>query len=135
MNIPAGCELTEENLETLCSLEKSKNYIALIIIAIAVAYHSVDIEQERLIASVCEPDRLADLPDVFPFEIFTNVSTLIAVYFFYCLSGKTLKEDTNPDNCISSYDFTASALVLIATMIRLYSLLRAQETADANNNT
>jgi len=116
------CQLSDSAKQSLCLIGKSKQYILLLILAIAIAYYTVNVQEKQVIAAECCPENLDNFPDMFPFRLSGNVLAINALCFFCMLARQYFCKNTDPTNCSPSYNYTASILALGAGLILLYDL-------------
>lgn len=116
------CQLSDSAKQSLCLFGKSKQYILLLILAIAIAYYTVNMQEKQFIVSECCPENLDKCPNLFPFSVSGNVLAIIALLFFCMLAKQNLCNNTDPTNCSPAYNYTASALAVIAALILFYDL-------------
>lgn len=106
-------------------INTSMNYILLIIVAVILSYESLCIQKKQLICQITPTEACACLPNVFPIQLTSNLLTLIAVIYFYCIAKQT-KNSPVVDcktKCSNNINYISSLLVLIAAILRLYNLI------------
>lgn len=116
------CRLSDSAKQSLCLIGKSKQYILLLILAIAIAFYTVNVQEKQVIAAECCPEKLDDFPNMFPYRLSGNVLAIIALLFFCMLARQYMCNNTDPTNCSPAYNYTASALAVIAALILFYDL-------------
>ena len=106
-------------------INTSMNYILLIIVAVILSYESLSIQKKHLICQINPTDDCACLPDVFPIQLTSNLLTLIAVIYFYCIANQTKNSQVVDckTKCSNNINYISSLLVLFAAILRLYNLI------------
>ncbi|WP_312645714.1 hypothetical protein [Hydrogenoanaerobacterium sp.] len=116
--------LPKEIQQQLCVIDQSQFYIIVIIAAVFLSLHATSIQRQQLICSVTQEDCCKCLPDVFPIRFLSSVMILIALVFFFQLSGENLcKPQPNcVARCSGKMNHVASLLVLLAAAIRFFDI-------------
>ncbi|MEG0541771.1 MAG: hypothetical protein RR461_02595 [Angelakisella sp.] len=115
--------------EQVAIIDQTLHYLQQIVIAIFLSYFTVTIQREQLICTIC-PEKCCDcLPDIFPIKIISSLLTLTALVFFYQLAVNSCCQPAT--DCAQQQSkqigYLASALVLIAAVIRFFELIAAHQ--------
>lgn len=127
------CEFSDELKQTLCILFRTKTYLILFIIAIIISLYTTDIFIKDTIKAGCNPDEPQEPTNIFKYRVTSNILSTSGLFFFYCLSKKTLENNTDKTDCSPFLNYIASGIVLFAAIIRLYEIIYSECRTEDNN--
>lgn len=116
-------DLPEEIAAQVQVIEKSQQYILVIIGAILLSFYSTQIQKQQLICTAVEHPCCRCLPDTFPIKFISDILILAALFFFFHLSKEQVDSCEGETGCCSArLNLTASMLVLLAALIRFFDI-------------
>lgn len=117
-----------ETQQQLHIIDTSLNYLIILIAAIILSYYSLTVQRQQLILSATGEDLPSCLPNTFHIRLTSSSMVVVSLIFFYLLSDQNARTPQSDPvfNCSNQYNSTASALVLIAAIIRLYDVIFVQ---------
>lgn len=117
------CEINDETtLKNINILDNSIIGIVFVIIGVLMSLKTTKDTKDQLIASQCAPETLKCFPDNFSSRVTSNLIITTALAYFYSVTEKNLRTNTDPTNCSPLFNHIASILVISATVIRLYDI-------------
>lgn len=124
--------LPDEVQSQLAVIDQSQWYILIILAAIVLSYYSVNLQKKQLICSATDPEISKCLPSTLPIQAVSSIMVIVALIFFFHLSGETLCNTpcNTKERCRSGLNHLSSTLVLVAALVR-FGLLT---TAPAQNS-
>lgn len=138
MTVLSNCNrknLPDEVKSQLAVIDQSQWYILVILAAILLSYYSVNLQKQQLICSATNPEISKCLPDTLPIQAVSSIMIIVALIFFFNLSGETLSNTpcNTKERCRGSLNHLSSTLVLVATLVRFGLLtLTPAQTSSAN---
>lgn len=120
-------ELPEEIKEQLKVIDESQSYLLIILGSILLSYYTVSLQRQQLICSATSPELCECLPEILPLQSVSSIMVIVALTYFYNLSGQTLKAAKNDGTaqCQDEISHMASTLVLLAAMMRFGLLVQS----------
>ena len=122
--------------DALCDVDWSVAFILIILATVFLSLRATLIQREQLVLSVCDPAAAAMIPSVFPIRITAGWMVIGALGFFFCLAVKTLsRAETEVARISAGRNLAASALVLLAAIIRWADLWFTEQNRDSISET
>lgn len=116
------------------TVDRSIRFLLLFILGLLLSLHAILLQKRQLCLS--QEGGGASLPSPYPFQLTAGIITLCGLVFFFQLAAQTYRSAQAGDDpqaeCLAHWNLLASALVLVASVVRLWTLEQGQSrTADA----
>lgn len=122
----------EELKSELKTLDRSIRFLLLFILGLLLSLHAALLQRRQLCLTL-EGGSTDALPSPYPFQHAAGGITLGGLVFFFLLARQTYRDARGSSDptveCLARWNLLASALVLIASAIRLWTLEQGQGRA------
>lgn len=127
--------LPAEIRNQLAVINQSQCYLLMIIASLLLSYYSVNVQRQQLICTAKDPALCKCLPETLPLQKVSSLMVIIALTFFFYLSGNTLcQSQTSRECCLNQSNHFASTLVLLAALIRFCLLLQRERATEEESS-
>lgn len=120
------------------TLSESQNFLTVFILSMLMSYHSLELQKKQIVrlAQGREP---AGQDCIDSIQKTTSFMNLIGAYYFYSLTRQSfetadLSALTKSQACALRVNYSASALSIIAILLRIYSICFCANSASASSN-
>lgn len=118
-------ELPTELRNQLAVIDQSQCYLLMIMASLVLSYYTINIQRQQLICTAKDPALCKCLPETLPLQTTSSIMIIIALLFFFNLSGNTLIQSRTPKECqLNQCNHLASTMVLVAALIRFCLLIQ-----------
>lgn len=135
MNENTGLQEQQGGYEQqLSAVNQSLGFLLLIVFSVLLSFYALALQRRQLIYSQECPEKLNELPPVFPIRLLAGAIVSGSLCFFLQLTLQSGREPgQTPEQRLSSRrNIAASFLVLAAALIRLFDLCELQKLSQCS---
>lgn len=118
------------------TLSESQNFLTVFILSMLMSYHSLELQKKQIVR-LAQGKEPAGQDCINSIQKTTSFMNLIGAYYFYSLTRQSfetadLSALTKSQACALRVNYSASALSIIAILLRIYSICFCADSAPAN---
>lgn len=136
---PANARSQREQLQQgYRTLSESQNFLSVFILSMLMSYHSLELQKKQIVR-LAQGKEPAGQDCIDSIQKTTSFMNLIGAYYFYSLTRQSfetadLSALTKSQACVLRVNYSASALSIIAILLRIYSICFCANSASASSN-